>query len=217
MARIVTGILAGGAAVVLFHLLSGIAEQKKDFTPRTRGLFIMERRELLLSALLFVFAAVRAGLDYGNGAQLALNFALLVGMTVLCLTDSRFYWVPGKVLLIMLVFWGVTAASVTVFCAVEEGLALASRSLGGAAFSGITFLILYLVTRGQLGGGDVKLSFILGLYLTVSRILPAILFGSVLSCIYALVQIARKKMGWKDGIPMVPFLWIGTVITVLLG
>ena len=203
--------------MVLFHLLSGIAEQKKDFTPRTRGLFIMERRELLLSALLFVFAAVRAGLDYGNGAQLALNFALLVGMTVLCLTDCRFYWVPGTVLLIMLVFWGVTAASVTVFSSVEEGLALASRSLGGAAFSGITFLILYLVTRGQLGGGDVKLSFILGLYLTVSRILPAILFGSVLSCIYALVQIARKKMGWKDGIPMVPFLWIGTVITVLLG
>ena len=217
MARIVTGILAGGAAAVLFHLLAGFVERKKEYSPRTKGIFIMESRELWLCALLFIFAGLRTALNFGDLVQMALDFGLLTGLTVLCLSDLRFYWVPGKVLMLMLLFWALTAASATVFFSVEEGLALVFRSAGGAAFSGIIFLVLYLVTRGQLGGGDVKLSFVLGLYLTVSRILPALLFGSVLSCVYALVQIARKKMSWKDGIPMVPFLWIGTVITVLLG
>ena len=216
MAEILIGVAAGGAAAVLFHIAAAAVERKKDFSPARKGIFIAEPREVLLSVLLFAAVAVCSWLHYGDILQMALDFVLLTGLTVLCLSDLRFYWVPGRLLLAMAVFWLAAVAATVLFSSVEAGLAVLFRGLGGSLFSGVIFLVLYLVTRGQLGGGDVKLSFILGLYLSVSRILPALLFGSVLSCVYALVQIARKKMSWKDGMPMVPFLWLGTVITVLL-
>ena len=216
MVEILIGAAAGGAAAVLFHIAADAVEQKKEFSCKKKGIFLVQPLEIFLSVLLFAAVAVRIWLNYGDILQMALDFTLLTGLTVLCLSDARFYWVPGRVLLVMAGFWLAAVAAAVVFSSAETGLAVLFRGLGGSLFSGVIFLVLYLVTRGQLGGGDVKLSFILGLYLSVSRILPALLFGSVFSCVYALVQIARKKMSWKDGMPMVPFLWLGTMITVLL-
>lgn len=58
--------------------------------------------------------------------------------------------------------------------------------------------------------------FVMGLYLTGQRIMGAIFYGILLCCIYSIVQLCRKKMGFKDGVPLTPFLYAGTFITLLI-
>ena len=58
--------------------------------------------------------------------------------------------------------------------------------------------------------------FVMGLYLTGQRIIGAIFYGALLCCVYSLIQMGRKKLGLKDGVPIVPFLYLGTLITLLI-
>ena len=67
-----------------------------------------------------------------------------------------------------------------------------------------------------MGAGDVKLVFVMDLYLTGQRILGAVFYGSLLCCAWSLLQLARKKLGLKDGVPLVPFLYLGTLITLFI-
>ena len=73
-----------------------------------------------------------------------------------------------------------------------------------------------MVSRKGLGGGDVKLMAVSGLYLGAGSVLPAMLYGSVLAAVTAGVLIALKKIGRKDAIPLVPFLYAGMLITVFI-
>ena len=102
------------------------------------------------------------------------------------------------------------------FFQTEKAIAIMISDLIGFVMGGLLFLIVYLVSRKGLGGGDVKLMAASGLYLGFRNVLPAMLYGSVLSSVFAIVLILAKKIGRKDAIPLVPFLYIGMLITVLL-
>ena len=67
-----------------------------------------------------------------------------------------------------------------------------------------------------MGAGDVKLVFVLGLYMTGERIMGAIFYGVLLCCIYSIIMLCRKKIGLKDGVPMAPFLYMGMCINLLI-
>ena len=86
----------------------------------------------------------------------------------------------------------------------------------GLIFCLIVFGLGYLLSRGSMGAGDVKLSFVMGLFLTGDHVTSAILYGCVISAIYSLVQMARKKITRKDTLPFVPFLYLGVVVRYLI-
>lgn len=144
-----------------------------------------------------------------------LDILFLATLTLLAYIDLKRHIVPNKILMIMLVIW-VMISGVNIILSPAEGIEQTFRALSGAFIGGLIFLLCYLLSRRQLGGGDVKLAFIMGLYLTGERIMGAIFYGVLLSCIYSIVQLCRKKVGMKDGIPLVPFLYIGTLIVMLL-
>ena len=85
---------------------------------------------------------------------------------------------------------------------------------GGAVPAVILFFLCYLC--GAVGAGDVKLAALMGLYLGGGYTLRALMTG-VLSCaVYSAVQIIRKKMTVHDGVAMAPFLYFGTVVSLIL-
>ena len=147
--------------------------------------------------------------------QTLLDAVFMASMTLLAWIDARRHIVPNKLLLLMLVIW-VTGCGLHIILSPAEGLEQVMRAAAGSLIGGVIFLLCYLLSRRQLGGGDVKLAFIMGLYLTGERIMGAVFYGVMLSCIYSIVQLCRKKVGMKDGIPLVPFLYLGTLITMLL-
>ena len=88
-------------------------------------------------------------------------------------------------------------------------------SLVGFGVSGGLMLILALLTNG-IGGGDIKLSAVLGLILG-TQVFPALILAFVLGGIFTtfLLVTGIKKAG--ESIPFGPFLALGGAITLFGG
>ena len=69
---------------------------------------------------------------------------------------------------------------------------LQDNLMAGALGGGI-FLVLAIISKGALGGGDVKLIFGLGMWLGAEKLINVVLYGTILGGIAALLMILAKK------------------------
>jgi len=174
-----------------------------------------------LAALALAEAAVaRQWVVLGRPTVFDMEFILITvfiaAMMVLCFTDLWEKIVPNKFLIAM-----------TLICVAVNGLmAVGNMQLFvsrlpsivfGVGFCLICFGLVYIVGRGSMGAGDFKLSLVMGLYLTGQYIAGAVLAGCICSAVYSLIMLISKKMSKKDTIPFVPFLFLGTIITLIAG
>mgnify|MGYP001027172606 CR=1 FL=1 len=149
------------------------------------------------------------------------NYILLQRMLLIIfgylasVTDIRSKRVPNKLVGAMAAAW-ILVIVPQLFFQTEKALAIMVSGLIGFVMAGLLFLVVYLISRKGLGGGDVKLMAAAGLYLGFNGVLPAMLYGSVLASVFALVLILAKKIGRKDAIPLVPFLYVGMLLTMFL-
>lgn len=90
-------------------------------------------------------------------------------------------------------------------------------SIIGLLVAGGLFLIIVIVSRGGMGGGDVTLIAALGFILGVKYILLNIFLSFVLGAIISIILLAVKIKTRKDPIPFGPFIALGFFITVLWG
>ena len=88
--------------------------------------------------------------------------------------------------------------------------------VGGALIISIPLLILAMTTGG-IGGGDIKLMFVSGIYLGFYNIIAAFVFGVVVGGIYGIVVLIKKSKSRKDAIPFGPFLAIGLFFGLVYG
>jgi len=126
--------------------------------------------------------------------------------------DIKTKRIPNGLVLAMLAGWVLTAVP-QLFFNIELMAVILWDSLLGFLVSGILFLIVYLISRKGLGGGDIKFMAIAGLYLGFGRVLPVMLYGSVLAGVVVGVLFLLKKIGKKDAVAFAPFLFIGMLIT----
>lgn len=84
--------------------------------------------------------------------------------------------------------------------------------LATALASGVLFLVLAIVTRGGIGGGDIKLMAALGLWLSPGSMEMAAIGGIVLGGLAALWVLLAKRKGRRDYIPYGP----GFIVMALL-
>lgn len=147
-------------------------------------------------------------------AILLLREVLLVLGYFAAVKDAREQTVPNRLVLTMLGAWCMILVP-QLFVQPETGLSLLLTGGVGAIFAGAVFLTVYFVSRRGLGGGDVKLMTVFGLYLGLDGVVPAMLYGTLLAAVAGGILILLKKVGPKDAIPLVPFLYLGVVATVL--
>jgi Flp pilus assembly protein protease CpaA len=147
-------------------------------------------------------------------AVLLLREVLLILGYAAAVKDFREQTVPNRLVLAMLEVWCMILVP-QLFIHPETGLSLLFSGAVGALFAGVVFLTVYFVSRKGLGGGDVKLITVFGLYLGLDGVVPTMLYGTLLAAAAGGILIFLKKVGPKDTIPLVPFLYIGVVLTVL--
>jgi leader peptidase (prepilin peptidase)/N-methyltransferase len=68
-----------------------------------------------------------------------------------------------------------------------------------------------------MGGGDIKLAGVLGLYLGWPNILITLFLSFIIGAVVGLIWVALKKQSLKSALPFGPFLSIATVIVMLWG
>lgn len=90
-------------------------------------------------------------------------------------------------------------------------------TLFGGFFSGLVLFFAYVISRHEIGLGDVKLFAVIGLYLGFSVTYFVILLSLIIAAIYGGYHLITKRLKPKDEIAFGPFVAIGTVIILGLG
>lgn len=88
--------------------------------------------------------------------------------------------------------------------------------LGGLLGYG-AFYLLYLLSRGGLGGGDVRLVGLLGVVLGWKHLLLALAIAVLAGALVSVVLLASRRVSRKTAIPFGPFLALGGYLAMLWG
>lgn len=145
-----------------------------------------------------------------------IRFSMVIGFGyVAAYVDFKIRKVPNKLVLAMLTCWAVIM-SVYIFIDISSAIRLLVQSLIGGGTAGVFFLFIYLVSRKGLGGGDVKLVAVMGLYLTFAQLMPMLFFSSILAALFSGILLLTKRATMKSSIPLVPFLYLGALATIFL-
>ena len=129
--------------------------------------------------------------------------------------DLKTRKVPNKLVLTMLAVWLVLMA---IYVVIDIGAAidvLIQSAISGVAAGGF-FLAIYFISRKGIGGGDVKLIAVMGLFMTFSTLMAMLFLSSLLSALVSAVLLITKRATMKTSIPLVPFLYFGTLITIFM-
>ena len=83
-----------------------------------------------------------------------------------------------------------------------------------------TFLLLWAVSRGGIGGGDVRLAIVMGMYLGwlgAAYVLVGILVASVLGGLAAVLLLISRRANRSTRLAFGPYLAIGTLVSMMVG
>lgn len=91
------------------------------------------------------------------------------------------------------------------------------NSLLGLIVSGGIFLLIILLSRGGMGGGDMKLIGVLGFILGLEKIVLTILISFILGAFISIILLLLKIKDRKDPIAFGPFICLAFMVTVFWG
>jgi len=172
---------------------------------------VLALSEAALIRIWFLFRAEEL-----SNVMFFLMYMVLLFLTVFCMTDLWEKVVPNRILLLMIL----VGFCILAFFAIKETATvvyLIPSMVLGVLFCVLTFGVTYIVSKGSLGSGDVKLAILLGIFLTSEYVVGTIFYGCVISALFSIVQLIRKKVTRKDELPFVPFMYIGLIITYFMG
>jgi len=174
----------------------------------------------LLTAALFVASYVFWPYQISAANYLLIMFitwlVALVGLVALAVYDVKWMLLPDKIVYPLISI----AATLTVFqfifgrpLADIKNIALAVLIGGGL------FWLLFRLSKGNwIGGGDIKLGFLLGLILgQPTHAVLYIFMASLLGLLYSLPAMLVKRLKLTSKVPFGPMLIAGAIITMLFG
>ena len=87
----------------------------------------------------------------------------------------------------------------------------------GAMASVVIMLFVYWASKGGMGFGDVKLAFVLGVWLGLEQSLLCLLLAFILGGVVGVVLLLTGLKARKDAIPFGPYLCVGGWVCLLCG
>jgi leader peptidase (prepilin peptidase)/N-methyltransferase len=164
-------------------------------------------------AVLFAAAAVRFGLDAALPAYLVFFACLLVVSVV----DLEYSIIPNRIVY-PTVFLSLPLLALAALA--EGDLGRLGTALVGAAIAFAVLFVVHLISPASMGFGDVRLTFVLGLFLGwlgLSHVVAGLFLGFALGAVVGVGLVLTRRRGRKDSVPFGPFLAAGAALAVLFG
>ena len=172
-----------------------------------------------VTALLFFFLYWKFGL----GIELAISLVYLSLLIVIFVVDLEHQLVLDKVTYTGMVlafafsfFW----PHIGTLGALEPGgikLGMMFSSLAGGAIGLVAMAFPFVISRGGMGMGDVKLATLIGLMTGFPLVLVALLLSVITGGVVAAILLISRIKKRKDPIPFAPFMAIAALVTLLWG
>ena len=218
--RVVVAVLCallGVPAGMLANLLIDRSPDKQPLRPippvGTLADSLLDRVVIAVTMALFAGAALRFDGDWVVPAYLVF-FLCLVSITVI---DFRLQIIPNRIVY------------PTIFASVPL-LALAAMADGdwdrfghaimGATLAWAALLVIHLISPSGMGFGDVRLSFVLGLFLGwigLSHVFTGLFLGVLFICAVGIVLAVLRLKSLQEHIAFGPFLAAGSTLAVFAG
>lgn len=147
--------------------------------------------------------------------MLAAWLVMLTLLIILAVYDARWMILPDKVMVPAIIIAAGLAAS-SAFLA--HSLTRLTGPLLAALLAGGFFLFLAVATRGRgMGGGDVKLAFLMGLILGIKATAIALVVAFNVAAVVGVILILTHRKKRRDYLPFGPYLIGATILAFLYG
>jgi len=180
--------------------------------------------EFVTAVLFVILIRQNIGLIYDFTLLRFLNlcfmFYIVCSMIVIFVYDLKHYIIPDKVIfpaIIVAFFYQLFNIwnSFGVWTLDFDILKLLLSPILAAIVSSLFFLSIVLGSRGKwMGMGDVKLAFLMGLFLGSPKILIALFLAFFIGAIIGVILIISGKKTFKSEVPFAPFLIMGTFLAL---
>ena len=156
-------------------------------------------------------------LSYGPGWHLPLLFLFVSAMVVITFIDLEFQIIPDVITLPFIVL-GLVAAQFYVADPFTAHSVLGfADSIIGCLAGGAVYLLIVILSRGGMGGGDVKMMAMVGAFTGWKGVFLTTLIGSVAGSLIGVGLMVFTGAGRKTKVPFGPFLALGALVTIFLG
>jgi len=156
----------------------------------------------LLNASAYVLTYWR----FGSSWEAAIYSILFSALIVVSLIDLRYKIIPD-IITIPGIVTGIVASALVL----PSGIV---NSVSGVILGGGIFFVAALLSRGGMGGGDIKLLAMMGAFLGWMDVILIVVVSSFLGSIVGIFLMVFHGKGRKHPIPFGPFLAIAGVIAI---
>ncbi len=153
---------------------------------------------LITVGVLFGLLILAAAYQFGLTARAAINLPIMIVLAIAAIVDIHRKMIPDWLTLPGLA-WVLVASAFLGWPRMADAL-LGTLLCGGALF------ILAVVSRGSIGGGDVKLMAMIGGSLGWRWGFGVLFFAQLAAAAVALCLFITRRKGRKDTLPFGPFL-----------
>ena len=159
----------------------------------------------LVTALLFALCYVK----FGFSAELAVALLFVSLLVIINVSDIAYMLIPNKILLFFL--------PLLVIGRIVSPLEPWWDGVLGAVVGFSILLLIAVVSKGGMGGGDIKLFFLLGLVLGTIQTLLTLFLASVVGMIVGIIVLKVRGQGRKTPVPFGPSIAVGALIAYFYG
>lgn len=159
----------------------------------------------LLTACLFTISPMVVGWS----KELLVALLLVSLVIIVSISDLHNMLIPNRVLL----FFGITMVFVRLFIPTTPWW---DAYVGALLGFGLLYFIA-VVSRGGMGGGDIKLFAVLGLFVGVKGIVLTLFLSAFLGMFFGLALIVTRKLKRKEPMPFAPFIGLAVLISYVYG
>jgi leader peptidase (prepilin peptidase)/N-methyltransferase len=166
-----------------------------------------------LNALLYVFVLWR----FGFGLQTIVYSMFCSALIVITFIDLDFQIIPDKITLPGILIGLIAGSFLMPDPFMRYSLLGIKAAIIGFLAGGGLFYAIAVLSRGGMGGGDIKMMAMVGSLMGWKSVLLTTFLGSLSGAVLGIFLMIAKGKGRKTKIPFGPFLALGTLITLFYG
>ncbi|WP_129690671.1 prepilin peptidase [Gottfriedia acidiceleris] len=155
----------------------------------------------IITGMLFVLSIYETGFH----KDLIIALSIISLLIIIVVSDVNYMIIPNRILLIFLFIFS--------FERILIPLDPWWSSIVGALGAFVVLLLINVITKGGMGGGDIKLFSVLGIILGWKLTLITFMLACFLGSIYGLVVILSGKLKRRNPIPFGPFIAMSGLVS----
>lgn len=159
----------------------------------------------ILTGFMFTLAFIKFGLTI----EFLIAAVLITSLIISAFIDLKYQVIPDKVVLTTFIM----GLLLNILINKENIL----YHLMGFALGGGTIFLIVVLSRGGMGGGDIKLFAAVGIFLGFRLTALALLLSFILGSFAGIVLVLLKRKKINDAIPFGPFIALASVISLFVG